>query len=725
MGNKKPAYYQDISKCVDDLIDHLGKEVILAIPLAMGKPNHLVNELYRRAKNDPSFQFTLITAVTLEKPTASNDLERRLLEPLVERIWGGFPDFEYILDLRKNNVPSNFTLIEFYNKTAGFTNCKHAKQNYLGSNYTHAIRDARIQRCNAMAQLIAKKEENGEIVFSMGSNPDTNLDALPIFKADQAAGKKRAIIGQVNNNMPFMNGGAKVSEDSYDYIIEGPDFDFKLFGAPKESVNTTDWMIGLHASSLVKDDGTLQVGIGSLGDAIVAGLQMRHTENAAYKKVIKESGIADKYGDLVENIGGTDVFDKGLIGSTEMFVDSLIELFEAGILRRKVYENYDLQTLLNDGAITETVTPEMFRLLIEKEVIGPLVTQKMFDFLVEFGILKDGLTYADYIIKDGETDYSGDLREENNITAIIDNCLGSQLKKAVSIYACFFIGPERFYEKLRNLSEEDRNLIDMRGVAYVNQLFGDDMPLRAAQRKNGRFINAALMAMMSGATVADGLAGNKIISGPGGQYNFIAMAHELPGGRAITMVRSTRGTGSNAVSNIVWDYAHTTIPRHLRDIVVTEYGIADMRGQKDKDVMAQLICIADSRFQDQLLETAKNAGSIPPEYEIPPEFRNNTPERLETLLEPYKNDGHFPMFPFGTDLTEEEVSLGQSLKAFKDVAAESKLKVAGKIAKLFFAPVPENAQRYVERMQLDKPASFKEKMLQKVVILALQENGVI
>ena len=71
------------------------------------------------------------------------------------------------------------------------------------------------------------------------------------------------------------------------------------------------------------------------------------------------------------------------------------------------------------------------------------------------------------------------------------------------------------------------------------------------------------------------------------------------------------------------------------------------------------------------------------------------------------------MFPFGTDLTEEEVSLGQSLKAFKNIAAESKLKVAGQIAKLFFAPVPEKAQRYVERMQLDKPASLKEKMLQK------------
>jgi CheY-like chemotaxis protein len=42
-------------------------------------------------------------------------------------------------------------------------------------------------------------------------------------------------------------------------------------------------------------------------------------------------------------------------------------LFKAGILKRRVYENYDLQTLLNEGAIEEKVTPEMLKILLELE----------------------------------------------------------------------------------------------------------------------------------------------------------------------------------------------------------------------------------------------------------------------------------------------------------------------------------------------------------------------
>ena len=50
-------------------------------------------------------------------------------------------------------------------------------------------------------------------------------------------------------------------------------------------------------------------------------------------------------------------------------------------------------------------------------------------------------------------------------------------------------------------------------------------------------------------------------------------------------------------SNLFWNYGHCTIPRHLRDIVVTEYGIADLRGQTDSEVIARLLAVSDSRFQ--------------------------------------------------------------------------------------------------------------------------------
>lgn len=56
------------------------------------------------------------------------------------------------------------------------------------------------------------------------------------------------------------------------------------------------------------------------------------------------------------------------------------------------------------------------------------------------------------------------------------------------------------------------------------------------------------------------------------------MAPELEGARAVTALNSTHESNGRTTSNIVWSYGHTTSPRHLRDLVVTEYGVADLRG---------------------------------------------------------------------------------------------------------------------------------------------------
>ncbi len=56
-----------------------------------------------------------------------------------------------------------------------------------------------------------------------------------------------------------------------DLILDDPSYDFPLFSA-------ADHMIGLNVSTLIKDNGTLQIGIGSLGDAIAAGLILRHLD---------------------------------------------------------------------------------------------------------------------------------------------------------------------------------------------------------------------------------------------------------------------------------------------------------------------------------------------------------------------------------------------------------------------------------------------------------------
>jgi hypothetical protein len=219
------------------------------------------------------------------------------------------------------------------------------------------------------------------------------------------------------------------------------------------------------------------------------------------------------------------------------------------------------------------------------------------------------------------------------------------------------------------------------------------------------------------------LEDGRVVSGVGGQYNFVAMAHELPGARSVLMLRSTRTKGGKTTSNIVGHYGHITIPRHLRDIVVTEYGIADLRGKSDKDIIAELLKVTDSRFQDELLSQAKQAGKIPADYEIARAFRNNTPEHLSRTLERYRNKGYFPAFPFGSDFTPEEIVLGKVLKSLK-----AKLAGPGAIAKVLIealdvGKIPESALPYLRRMQLDQPDKLSDRTAQWLIVAELKAQG--
>jgi hypothetical protein len=224
------------------------------------------------------------------------------------------------------------------------------------------------------------------------------------------------------------------------------------------------------------------------------------------------------------------------------------------------------------------------------------------------------------------------------------------------------------------------------------------------------------MMTLSGSAVSDGLENNRLISGVGGQYNFVAMAHALPDGRSILNLRSTRITGKGETSSIVWNYGHVTIPRHLRDIVVSEFGIAELRGQTDQEIMHRLLDITDSRFQQELVETAKGNGKISNGYTISPAFSQNRVEEISGKLVKYKEQGLFKTFPFGTDLTEEEIFVGKALKILKKKKQNAPVMIAT-ILKAFLTRADQKPyQKYLKRMGLEKANSFEEKLYQKLLV---------
>jgi hypothetical protein len=191
------------------------------------------------------------------------------------------------------------------------------------------------------------------------------------------------------------------------------------------------------------------------------------------------------------------------------------------------------------------------------------------------------------------------------------------------------------------------------------------------------------------------------------------------------MVKSTKGAGKALESNIVFSYGHCSVPRFYRDIVVTEYGIADIKGRPDSYIIKEMLNIADSRFQPQLLAQAKKAKKIPKDYEIPEIYRHNTPDKIASLLKPYQEKGYFQPFPFGTDFTQDEIKLGASLKAMKSLVSGYPLKFVRGLGLEFLRPIPGSAAKYLERMELEKVSSVQERITRKLVVFALRNNKMI
>lgn len=607
-----PQFFRDPDGIADAIISAVGKKIVLALPLGLGKANHIANALFQRAVQDRSISLTIFTALTLEKPRYAGDLERRFLSPVIERLFGGYPDLFYAKALRDESLPPNVTVNEFFFLAGRWLNNPVAQQNYISANYTHAFRYVLERGVNVIAQLVAKREGR----FSLSCNPDLTLDLLKARKNGQA---KFLLAGQVNSELPFMPGDGDLDGDAFEMMLDDPAYDFTLFAPPKEPIDLAEYAAGIHIARLVPDSGTLQIGIGQEGDAAAKALILRHRDNA----VFREAG--SRLGAQSSPFTHDAPFEKGLYASTEMLVDSFLELMEAGVLKREV-----------DGAV---------------------------------------------------------------------------------LHGGFFLGPKEFYRRLREMAPEQLAKIRMTAVSFTNQLYGDEEKKRAA-RAGARFVNSAMMATLMGAIVSDGLEDGRVVSGVGGQYNFVEQAFALPDARSVIALDATRSSNGKTSSNIRWAYGHETIPRHLRDIVVTEYGVANIRGLSDKDVIAAMLSIADSRFQPELLRAAKDAGKLPRDYEIPAAHRDNTPERITRALKPLRDAGHLPEFPFGTDFTPVEQRLIPALGILQDAASSpfdlAKLALAG-----LSGPRDGDA---LARMGLDVPRNFSDRLYKALLSAALAKS---
>ncbi len=704
-----------VEECVDRAIARVGKQLVLMAPLGLGKPVQLLNAFYRRAASDPGISLHIYTALCLEKPPMGTGLQANLSGPILERLFGDYEELAFVEPVRSDTLPPNIQVTELYFKAGSMKNVPSAQRNYISSNYTHIARDMFDAGANVLVQLVAARDTPEGLSVSLSCNPDTGIELMQMY---QDSGRTCVAIGQVHPDLPYMENDAEIGVGSFDLLVRNPQYDKTLFAVPNAAVPLQDYATALHASTLVPDGGTLQIGIGALGDAVAYSCILRQQHNSDYRNAVAALATLPAAG------AHSELFEQGLYVSTEMFVNGMMHLIEQGVVKRKVYDNLTLQLGLNGGAIGNDIDERLYDYGRRSGLIPARLDERTLEELKHWGILDPSVVLAQGGLSIAGRELANDMDDPATRAAVLAQGKGRQLRHGRILHGGFFLGPADFYRKLRELDAKGQEQICMTGVRRTNQLLLD-YPLYCAQRQKARFINTGMMVTLTGAVASDALEDGTAISGVGGQYNFVAMAHDLPGARSILCIRSTRGSGKELKSNIVPFYGHITIPKHLRDIIVTEYGVADLRGQSDSENIKRLVNIADSRFQPELLEFAKRHNKLEADYQIPPQARNNTPERLQEALAPLARKGLLPAYPFGTDLTEQELALAASLRKLKALSEEPGQFIRAAFKALLHHADEAAARPFLERVHLEHPETTKDFLVQQLLLLDLEERGAL
>ena len=666
--NERPApiYLDTLDAAVDLLLSRLDGPLHVGAPLGLGKPHRLLNALYTRIEHDPARALHLYTALSLDLPGAGKGLEGRFLGAFVQRHFGDdFPRLAYVQAMKRNALPAHVEVEEFYLQSGALLHSPPAQQRYVSLNYTHVARALADRGVNAIVQKVAREPhavEGMRTRLSLSCNTDLTFDAVD---AIVARGLPRPLlIAEVDPELPWLGGQAAVDAGYFDAVVTPPGPYPKLFGLPRQPVGDADYAIGFYASTLVRDGGTLQIGIGALADALCHALALRHSDNAAYRRVLAALDPQLDLHPAVHASGGLDPFREGLYGCSEMINEGFKRLVEAGVIKRKVVD--DVALMQRDAAGTATAED---RAMLQR---------------------------------DGEF-----------------------------LHGAFYLGSPELYDWLRAMPDAHSRAIGMRRVSEVNELYGGQEALERLQRREARFFNSAMMATTLGAAVSDGLEDGRVVSGVGGQYNFVAMAHALPDARSVLMLRAVREAHGKASSNIVWNYGHTTIPRHLRDVYISEYGIADVRGLADEDCIVAMAGIADARFRPALLDTAQRAGKVRADVVLPGvaqtrsaslrEGSPHTPEHLRAALAPFRADGTLPDYPLGSDFTVVEQRLVKALGWLKANTGSTGDKLRTVLRALAIGHGAD--AEAMSRMQLASTQGWGEWLDARLLTLGLRETA--
>lgn len=157
------------------------------------------------------------------------------------------------------------------------------------------------------------------------------------------------------------------------------------------------------------------------------------------------------------------------------------------------------------------------------------------------------------------------------------------------IVGAFALGSQRLYDFL-----DGNPQISLRSASYVNN------PFIIAKNEKMTSINTCLQIDLTGQICSESL-GTRQFSGPGGAADFAIGASHSKGGKSIIAVKSTAKNGTvSTIQPTLYPGGVVTITRNDIDYIVTEYGVAKMKGKSIDERVDGLIQVAHPKFREEL-----------------------------------------------------------------------------------------------------------------------------
>ena len=171
-------------------------------------------------------------------------------------------------------------------------------------------------------------------------------------------------------------------------------------------------------------------------------------------------------------------------------------------------------------------------------------------------------------------------------SGVIDNSCKKVLP-GISV-ASLALGSKRLYEYMNY-----RKDLLLKDVAWTNH------PFRIAQNPKVMAINSAVEVDLTGQICADSV-GTRVISGVGGQHDFMYGGSLSEGGKTFIAIPSMTEKGKSKINPVLAEGAGVVTTRHMIQNVVTEYGVAQLRGKSLAERAHELIKIAHPKVREEL-----------------------------------------------------------------------------------------------------------------------------